>query len=344
MTFTSPTSVRRRLLPFVAVVLTASALAGFGSQASGSSAPAPSARPAAVAAIARDAPDPDIVRVGSTYYAFTTGTSWGNYVGVAENRSGNPAKGWRLLGSAFRWNHDTAPPASWQRNNSQTSPAVIRLGGRWVMYYDAIERSTGYFCLSVATASVITGPYVDSTHGPLMCQRPIGGAIDPHPFVDPRTHVPYLMWKNNAGLNGSHAASSVWSSRLRSDGRAFTSRAHPIFTIKSHTYRWQTTTDDPSMFYARGHYYLFFSGGDWKSNYYPVGYVVCSGPLGGCDQTEAHDPFLSGGGGTGGGMEFTDTAGRVWIAYQSWRPSGCTSYARRTCMRQMFVTPLSLPR
>ena len=27
-------------------------------------------------------PDPDIVRVGSTWYAYTTGTSWGNNIGV----------------------------------------------------------------------------------------------------------------------------------------------------------------------------------------------------------------------------------------------------------------------
>src|SRR5580658_10738080 len=45
------------------------------------SGPNPHAAPTAPldgAAFAHDAPDPDVLLVGSTYYAYTTGTSWGN--------------------------------------------------------------------------------------------------------------------------------------------------------------------------------------------------------------------------------------------------------------------------
>ncbi len=43
-------------------------------------------------AFAGDAPDPDVLYSGGTYYAFTTGTPLGNHIQVLT--SGNPATGW----------------------------------------------------------------------------------------------------------------------------------------------------------------------------------------------------------------------------------------------------------
>ena len=43
--------------------------------------PAPVVSASSTPALAQDAPDPDVVRVGSTFYAFTTGTTWGNQIG-----------------------------------------------------------------------------------------------------------------------------------------------------------------------------------------------------------------------------------------------------------------------
>src|ERR1700704_6674350 len=38
------------------------------------------------------APDPDVERFGSTFYAYTTGTNWGNHIGILT--STRPAAGW----------------------------------------------------------------------------------------------------------------------------------------------------------------------------------------------------------------------------------------------------------
>ena len=44
-------------------------------------------------AFAGDAPDPDIVYSGGTYYAFTTGTPLGNHLQALIDTTGNPAPG-----------------------------------------------------------------------------------------------------------------------------------------------------------------------------------------------------------------------------------------------------------
>lgn len=323
---------------------TAVSLAGWGHPAAAVAAPpAPVVTPSSTPVLDLDAPDPDIVRVGSTFYAFTTGTTWGNQIGIATSTNPNPSAGWKTVGSAFPGTpyNGSRGLASWQNNNSATSPGVFQYAGKWIMFYDAVVSSNGVYCLSVATASQVTGPYTDTSTSPLVCQTSLGGSIDPQPFVDPQTGGAYLIWKSNDGR--SAAASQVWSAPLAANGTSLAGSGTSIFTISSGTYAWQTTTDDPSMVFTGGNYYLFFSGGDYLSRYYPVGYVLCSsGPRGGCDPNEPTDPILSKDGGSGGGMEFTDASGNWWIAYQTWT-SGCSNYSKAGCERQLFVAPISLP-
>jgi hypothetical protein len=306
----------------------------------------PAVSAASTPALALDAPDPDIVLSDGTFYAFTTGTTWGNQIAVAKTTNSDPALGWGTLSggssgsSAFAENSDAAPPASWEMNNTPTSPGVFFYAGEWIMFYDAAEQSTGRYCISVATAATITGPYRDSSSGPLVCQLSLGGSIDPQPFVDPVSGLPYLIWKSNDGSSSS--ASTVWTQPIAANGASLSGSPTAIFTVASGPDPWETTTDDPSMAYAGGSYYLFFSGGNYLSNDYPTGYVVCAGLNGPCDQEEASDPILSTAGGSGGGMVFTDAQGNWWLAYQTWSPRGCTSYS---CggERQLFIAPISLP-
>jgi hypothetical protein len=312
----------------------------------GATAAAPVVSPSSAPALALDAPDPDIVLANGTFYAFTTGTTWGNQIAIAKTTFSDPQLGWTTLSgqssesSAFAENGDTAPPAPWELNNTPNSPGVFQYDGQWIMFYDAEQRSSGYYCISVATASTVTGPYVDTSAGPLVCQPSSGGSIDPQPFVDPTTGDPYLLWKSNDG--STSGASSVWSEPIASDGVSLSGSPAAIFTIASDPYPWQTTTDDPSMAYAGGNYYLFFSGGNYLSNNYATGYVLCSGPNGPCDQNEPSDPILSTPGGAGGGMVFTDASGNWWISYQTWAPAGCTNYG---CggQRELYIAPISLP-
>lgn len=282
----------------------------------------PSVNAAANPAWNDDGPDPQIVRFGSTYYAYTTGTTWGNRIGVLV--SSTPQGGWSTYtGQPFG---STALPSvpDWEVPDTQTSPGVFFYAGNYVMFYDAIVNGLGRYCLTVATSSSPLGPFSDTSGGPFMCQGDLGGSIDPHPFID-ADGTPWLHWKNNDG--SSLAVSEVWGAPLGGDG---TSLAGPVFEVMakdSENHPWETTLDDPQMILVDGVYYLFFSGGDWQSADYAAGYAVCSGPAGPCAQPSA-GPILSSYGsvvGTGGGMIVQDESGQWWLAYQAWT-AGCTNY------------------
>jgi hypothetical protein len=304
-------------------------------------------------AIGEDSPDPDIVRVGSTFYAFTTGTTWGNQIGIQTSTHADPRGGWTAVGSAFPGVPFFDKLAPWEDAQTTTSPGVFHFDNEWIMYYDANNDFTHQGCLSVATASNVTGPYMDNSTGPLVCQTTIGGDLDPQPFVDPQTGTAYLIWKSNDG--SSAAPSQVWSQPIAPNGISLLGSPTVIFTVSSGPHPWQATTDDPSMAFAGGNYYLFFSGGDFVANsppvFYPTGYVVCSGPSGGCDANEAIDPILgasgtsSAPGGAGGGMVFTDATGNWWLSSQTWEPTNCINYNNPSgsCAREMFIAQISLP-
>src|SRR5580692_4164748 len=93
--------------------------------------------PSYCSAFAGDAPDPDVVYSGGTYYAFTTGTPLGKNIQALVSAS--PASGFgSYTGHPFG---STALPAvpGWQQINTQTSPGVFFYGGHWVMWYDASQ-------------------------------------------------------------------------------------------------------------------------------------------------------------------------------------------------------------
>jgi len=187
-------------------------------------------------AFAGDAPDPDIVYSDSTYYAFTTGTALGNHLQALVDTSGSPASGWRsYTGQSFGSSALPVTP-TWETPNTQTSPGVFFYGGHWVMFYDASVNphpiDSGSSCLSVATAATLTPSspvFTDSSGGPLYCNGPAGGVLDPSPFVDPATGTAYLLWKSNDG--SSNAASQLFSVQLNSSGTGFAGTPTVLLTV-----------------------------------------------------------------------------------------------------------------
>ena len=313
---------------------------GFGSawMPAGSAAPPghPVVSPTSAPAFADDAPDPDIVRSGSTWYMFTTGTTWGNHIGVLT--STDPASGWHTINNLSYGSTAIGPLPAWEQDNTQTSPGVYAWGGRYVMFYDAIDRANGLYCLSVATSPSLGTPFTDNSSGPLECQTTLGGSIDPSPFVDV-DGTPWLLWKSNDGSSSS--VSDVWAVPLAADGATPAGAPRFVMAKDSSAHPWETTVDDPQMVVVGGTRYLFFTGGDWQSAAYAVGYAVCSSVTGPCTQPQA-GPILASYGpaaGPGGGSVAQDAAGNWWLAYAAWSP-GCTNYG---CggRRQLYVAPLS---
>lgn len=289
------------------------------------------------AAFPHDAPDPDVVVVGSTYYAYTTGTTWGNSIAVL--RSSSPASGWTPAAVTPHGSSALPSPPPWQEPGTQNAPGVVRLGGRFVMYYDAIDQQAPYrglHCLSVATAPDPQGPFVDISSGPMYCDP--DGSIDPDPTVAPGGQ-PWLAWKSNDG--SSTQSAEIWSAPLDAQGMGLAGSPQVLLVQDLSAYPWEATVEAPDLVTVNGVTYLFFSAGLWGSPSYSEHYAVCLGVSGPCSMTNP-DPILASGGrvaGPGSATAFQDTAGNWWMAYDAW-DAGCTSYACGGA-RQLYVRRLT---
>jgi hypothetical protein len=294
-----------------------------------------------------DAPDPDVVRAGTAYFAFTTGTALGNHIQVLVDTSGSLQAGWGPYTHTSYGSSALPTTPGWEQPNTQTSPGVFAWDGQWFLYYDAAQvghaGDTGSDCLSVASASAldISHPvFTDSSSGPLLCQPQLGGAIDPSPFVDPVTGRAYLVWKSNDGGSGQPAR--LWSQQLSADGRSLVGAPSLILAQDTVHFPWETTIENPSLARVGSSYLLMYSVGTYDSSSYAEAFATCAGPSGPCTP-DPQGPVLTSGGsaaGPGGGSLFQDQGGQWQVAYAAWRP-GCTAYACGGA-RRLFISPLAV--
>ena len=261
-----------------------------------------------------DFADPFVLHAGSSYYAYATNTgdehvvvlSSGGLFGTAKKRDALP----------------NLPP--WSSPGYVWAPAVLQRPGGFVMYYATRVAATGHQCLSSALSSRPEGPFVDGSTGPLICP-PGGGAIDPDPFVAADGRV-YLLWKEYDGQTG------IVGQEITADGRSLVG---PVRLMLVADQAWEAgIVEAPSMVEHDGRYYLFYSGNDWATANYAIGYAVCDSPLGPCTKPSP-GPWLAStpsARGPGSPDVFSDDHGQLWIALHSWvrgqvgYPAGARSF------------------
>jgi len=294
-------------------------------------------------AIKQDAPDPDVVRFGTTYFAYTTGTVWGNHIGVL--RSSSPNRGYNTItGNSFG---SSAFPAGqvvhWQVANTQHAPGVFQASpGHYVMYYDAQTAAGhgGRYCLSVATATNPAGPFVDRTTSPWLCRDADCGTIDPSPLASGGQK--WLYFKTYDDACRSTQPAQIFAVHLSADG--LTPIGAPVLVLSQRNLSSPfETVENPQMIQVGSAFMLQFSRGQWNSSSYRVGYAVCASVIGPC--TEAGALLTSYGNvlGPGGSTVFSDATGRSWLAYQGWNGApGCTAYNGTSCARKLYVASLQL--
>lgn len=253
-----------------------------------------------------DFPDPDVILVGTTYYAYATNSVAGD-IQIIDSTD---LTHWTAVGNAL-----PSLPA-WAGGNYTWAPAVTMLGGSFVLYYAVDVAGSREECISVATAGQPQGPFRDRSTAPLECQKSLGGSIDPASFVD-TDGTPYLVWKS-----GGPGSSKIWSEQLTPAGTAFApgASATPLLVPDQ---AWEGgTVEAPDLMTTGGRYYLFYSGNDWNGADYAIGVASCTGPLGPC-RDAAPTPILASGpgvAGPGGESVFADTSGNYWIAFHAWIP------------------------
>ena len=295
-----------------------------------------------------NAPDPDVNRFGNTYYAYTTGTTWGNRLGIL--RSSSPNTNYRTKTNSQFGSTALPSPPSWQVPNTQNAPGVFKVGSRYIMYYTAQTTSGhgGHYCLSRATSSSPAGPFTDTSSAPWMCLDAKGGVIDPSPFIDPSGGRAWLYFKTYDLVETSQQPSRIYAVRLTADGLNPSSGAHVVLSqldLANGLPPSSETVENPQMNYISGTYMLLYSRGNFRTSSYRQGYATCSGPSGPCSERE---PTILGSYGNvrgpGGGTIFTDTGGRRWIAYQGWNgTAGCTGAQGTSCARKLYVAGLHIP-
>jgi hypothetical protein len=273
-----------------------------------------------------DFPDPDVLTVGSEYYAYATNSVAGNIQIIQSSDLTN----WTTLGDAL------PHLAIWAQPGATWAPSVIQLGASYVMYYSAIFGSTGDQCISSAESSSPEGPFIDSSTWPLECQLDRGGSIDPNPFVD-TDGTPYLTWKSQ-GVKGQ--PSMLWSQQLTPTGTAIAPSTVPS-ELLAPSESWQGgIIEGPDMVVTNGEHLLFYSANDWTTANYAIGAASCAGPVGPCTPVGSQ-PLLTSTqyfSGPGGPSLFTDTSGHLNVAFAAWLP-GKVGFPNS---RVLFIRPVTL--
>ena len=166
-----------------------------------------------------DAPDPDVIRVGTTYYAYTTASGSGNIPVL----SSTDLQNWQPVGDAL----PVLP--TWSEKGRTWSPGVVVLGGQYVMYYATEVAATGDECISIAT-SPSTRRARSSTprrHRSSARRAWAGPSIPSPSSTRPARCISY--WKSNAGRfagTGVHLGGAA-RPRRHVAGVVTAGRAHP---------------------------------------------------------------------------------------------------------------------
>ena len=182
---------------------------------------------------------------------------------------------------------------------------------------------------------VPTGPFVDTSNAPFLCQPSLGGSIDPSVFTGPRRPA-LCFWKSDGNSVG--LPSHIWSAPIDPNLDALTGSPVAVLTNDQ---AWQEgVVENPNMVEVNGSYHLFYSGGPYFTASYATGVADCASPLGPCTDS-SDNPILTtapGMGGPGGADTFVSPSGHLMMAFAAW--PGAIGYANGG-YRAMFMATLS---
>lgn len=257
----------------------------------------------------KDFPDPHVIRVDDTYYAY--GTPPPGATSNIQVIKSNDLAHWEPLGDAL-----PALPKWAKLNLGLTwAPGVIQIEDKFLMYYVARDKDTDRQCIGAAVSNDPAGPFVDSNNKAFICQGELGGSIDGYPFKDDSGKL-YLLWKNDGNCCGLDVW--LWVQELSPDG--MTLLGEPKQLIKRDQPWERPLIENPAMVEHNDKYYLFYSGNWWESVQYAISYAVCATVTGPCEKPldkpwfDYENPVM----GPGGEAFFTDTEGNLWMAYHAW--------------------------
>ncbi len=305
-----------------------------------------------------DFADPYALYDGDTVYTYATGTTDGpdakaaHIPVIAITRSTGFAG--HYLGDAL----PTLP--KWTVSGYQWAPSVwARPDGTFVMYYstpatnpiNCIYKVTNpgctvttngpntAMCVSRATSTSPSGPFVDDSSSPFICPYQQGGAIDPSIYIR-SDGTPWLLWKSDGDC--CNQPTYIYSQQLSSDGLSTVGLPHLLIGA---TQAWEGgLVEAPSMIKEGSVYWLFYSANLWGTPDYSIGIAACTSVTGPCAKPldRAWHTSTNNALGQGyGGSEFFQTGTLIWMVHHGLVPGETGNYAERRLYVDLVVFPPS---
>lgn len=226
----------------------------------------------------RDFPDPDVVEVDGTYYAYATNSATNN-VQLATSRD---LETWQYVAE------DPLPRLpGWVIPGKTWAPEVTALGpGRYVMYFTATNFQPTVQCIGVATADDPLGPFTVQGEAMLVCPEEEGGAIDASTVRDEAGTL-YLVWKNDGNCCGEDTWLQL--APLSADGLTLTGAPQRLL---KQTQEWEgDVIEAPTILSREGRWYLFYSANFYGSPVYAIGLATADSLTGPWEKEDG--PWLS---------------------------------------------------
>ncbi|MDR7302531.1 glycoside hydrolase family 43 protein [Haloactinomyces albus] len=237
--------------------------------------------------IDRDFPDPDVIDVDGTRYAYAT-NSGGTNVQVATADA---------LDGPWRRQPDALPSSNlpeWVGPDAQGFPNVwapdvsSREEGTFLLYYSAFHPGNQQQCLGAATAESPGGPFVPAGPQPLVCGPGRGDIIDPASFVD-SDGCRYLLYKDSRGARARGGPATIRLRPVAADG--LTQQGPETVLLRSTRPEEAGIVEAPTLVRRPEGYVLFYSANAFDSGRYFTNYATSSALTG--PYTKAPGAFLS---------------------------------------------------
>ena len=287
----------------------------------------------------QDFPDPSVIKVGGTYWAWATQTFLGNGQRInIQSASSTDLVHWSYHGDAL----PVKPVWSTQVWNFW-APHVVYAPeqNRYLMYYSAdssSDQSKHFMCIGIAASSTPDGSFTD-IGAPLVCGNDFWH-IDPMAFDDPVSGKHYLYWGSNS--------QPIAVQELDADRIHFASGSAPVMLIQPSGAPYEPLVEGPWVIKRGDWYYLFYSGNDCCSlpnPHYAVLVARSASPTGpfqkrgdalgtGNSTILTGDDFFRG---PGHNAIVTDSKGDDWIVYHAVDPNKPTLSDGHSVRRPMLI-------
>lgn len=245
--------------------------------------------------ITSDFPDPSIINVGDTWYAFASQSEYDQQEIKIQLATSTDFKTWKVL-----LGHDALRNlAPWVRASDPVvwAPSVSKGDdGKFLMYYSAVTTTAGngrFHCVGTAVSDKVEGPYDSNADEPFVCPTDDGGALDASSFRDSdgSLYVLYKIDRNSLGHGGNCnngvepiLKTQIMIQKVEADGTKKV--GEPVELLDNSVYDGPLVEAPYMMRNKANMYVLFFSSNCYTTELYDTSYATSRSPLGPFEKTD----------------------------------------------------------